>query len=310
MRKLILCVLSCACVSTQPSTTGQSSSATTVPPSAGWGDPGTTSAVSADGAVSWCCSTWYVPVVADAGQAIASVVVPIRDNGAANGFPTDGNGVVLVLVSQTATGTTQLGNVASNSSGARQTLTLSLSTPHVVTDSESIVLRAVALSGGALPGPAHHPSEIGAVRVVATTATTARTIRIPGQRGLAQTYAQGIILDAGGVAGVPLPLWSIALDVPRGSRLTGVRARVKDSSSTTLMLITTKSVDEYETGIGGSGTPSSGSGQWQTLSRSMSETDAPGVIFYASVFTYPGSGTGAGHVAWVEEDLSDDAPPN
>ncbi len=129
------------------------------------------------------------------------------------------------------------------------------------------------------------------------------TVRVPVMAGGPNTNTDAWQQDAGGVVGTPLPQWQVPLVIPDGRRLTGVRARVKDSATgpTKVTLITTKSVDTVETGFGGAGSQSNGTAAWQTLSRSMTETITAGTSYYATVFT--SSGTSTSHFAWIEYDF-------
>lgn len=137
-----------------------------VMPGTGWGSTGTTWSVDPSGVVSWCCDTWFVPIPADAGDAIASVTVPLRDNGPANGIG-DGNQVALTLAAHLSSGATiYLGNAATDGTGMQQTITLTFSPAHVISSGESLVLQTTALHGGALPGPATHASAIGVVQTM------------------------------------------------------------------------------------------------------------------------------------------------
>lgn len=147
-------------------TADQSINGTTVLPATGWGDLGVTSTSATDGSVSWCCTTWFTPLSLGVGDSVGSLTVPVRDNGSANGFAIDGNNVIIVLTAQSSSGSTVLGSITSNGSGNPQTLTLTLSTGYTVPTGVSLVVKAIALTGGAIPGPALHPSTIGAIQVI------------------------------------------------------------------------------------------------------------------------------------------------
>jgi hypothetical protein len=130
------------------------------------------------------------------------------------------------------------------------------------------------------------------------------TIRIPASLGCAQNNTIAWSLDAGGVAGAPFPQWSVPLTIAAGDRIVAIRARLQDSATgpTKLTLITTKSVDTTETGFGGAGTLSAGTGAWQTLSRSaLNETVAAGTSYYATLLL--STGTAACHLQWIEVDI-------
>lgn len=165
----LLCV-NAACLDGAPGNaptsqaTSQSITGVTVLPATGWGEPGQpTPTIAADGSVSWCCTTWYVQLPLGVGDTIASISTTVRDNGAANGFATSGNNVIVALIAQTSGGPTSLGSITSDGSGNLQSKTLTLSTPYTVPQGVSLVLKAIALTGGAVPGPALHPSMIGAI---------------------------------------------------------------------------------------------------------------------------------------------------
>lgn len=167
---VFLCV-NAACLDGAPGntrqTTDQSITGTTVLPATGWGELGQPApTILADGSVSWCCTTWFTPLSLAVGDVIGSLSVPVRDNGAANGFSVGGNNVLVVLTAQTASGPVNLGNVSSNGSGNPQTLPLTLATPYTVPQGVSLVVRAIAMTGGANPGPALHPSTIGGIQVI------------------------------------------------------------------------------------------------------------------------------------------------
>lgn len=165
---LILCAVLCAC---DTGFSGVSDGSVVQPsgmimPGTGWGSTGTIWSVEPNGVVSWCCDTWFVPIPADAGESIASVTIPLRDNGPANGI-SDGNLVFVALAAHLSSGATvYLGDSASNSTGAQQTITLTFSPAHVIAVGESLVLQATAMGGGAVPAAATHASAIGVVQTM------------------------------------------------------------------------------------------------------------------------------------------------
>jgi len=135
-----------------------------------------------------------------------------------------------------------------------------------------------------------------------------KTLRLPAGIGLPQTNSESPWnAEAGGVAastGTGFQ-WQVVIPLQVGKRITAWRARVKDSATgpTALTFITTSSVDATETGLGGAGTVSAGSGNWQTLTRTFNYTVTAGENIYGTVFT--SSGSAAVHFAWIEVDYDE-----
>lgn len=145
----------------------------TVPPTGGFGDPGTTATIDASGNVNWVGGAWYVPLALQAGDVIGSATVVVRDNGASNGHTSDGNNVLALLVSRTAAGDTTRGFASSNGSGLQQTLPLTPTNgSYTVQAGDEILLKTFGLTGGAIPGPSTVPSMTGPITVYPRSAYT------------------------------------------------------------------------------------------------------------------------------------------
>ena len=176
----LLCVSVVACGVSGADEISSSSALTSgaLPGATGWGDPGVVASVDSSGNVNWNCvsatscasATWHVLVPTSVGDAIASLTIPVRDNGFANGFPVGGNTLLLQLISRSASGASLLGSITSNGSGNPQTMVLSI-TPRIVAVGETLVINAIALNG---VSPATVPSLIGQIQVTAGTTTIIR----------------------------------------------------------------------------------------------------------------------------------------
>lgn len=158
---LLACSVSGSPVGTasQPSLTAP----TTIPPTSGFGDPGTVVTLDAQGNTNWVGGAWYVPLPVSAGDVIGTVTAAVRDNGPNNGHSTDGNNVLAYLVSRTSTGDTTRAFWSSNGSGSPQTATLSPSGGYTVKAGEEMLVEFAGLKGGAVPGPSTVPSMTGPV---------------------------------------------------------------------------------------------------------------------------------------------------
>lgn len=192
----------------------------TISPSTGSGDPGVVSAVGQDGSVSWIGGDWLVPLPAVTGDLVSSLAVPVRDNGQANDV-SDGNNVIAMLVSRVNGVPTTLNFSASNGTGAPQTLTISAS--HVVQDGEQLVLRLVALRGGAIPGPATHSSMVGMIRLDAVAVTT---LVIPVTPPVVNFRYQTLYAVVTGGAEPDGAQLYVPLHLPVGPVIKGIRVRI------------------------------------------------------------------------------------
>jgi hypothetical protein len=137
---------------------------------------GASSMVLSDGTLQWWGGVWNCPIATSIGQAIASVSVAVRDNGAANGHADAPNKVVASLILQSSAGESTLAGAASAASGAQQTITMVLpdgtnAPPHVMAPGEILVLRFSPMTLATPPAFASWPSTIGAVRVSGGGAT-------------------------------------------------------------------------------------------------------------------------------------------
>jgi hypothetical protein len=158
-----------------------SSGGIVIPPASGWGDTGVTSTLNADGSVSWCCTTWIVPLPVAAGDVIGTVSVPVRDNGPNNGFSTGGNTVVVFVGTPSSDGSTFNALLYATTSGAGDlaTVTLTFATPHVVVAGENLQIRLKAQTPGIFgPTPATHVSWAGAAIAAGPTPQTVETYSI------------------------------------------------------------------------------------------------------------------------------------
>jgi hypothetical protein len=110
-------------------------------------------------------------------------------------------------------------------------------------------------------------------------------------------------LDAwGAIVETPLGDRIFALDVPVGSTIKEIRARVKDNVTgpTLLQLTSLRATDETPTTIGTTQT-SSGAGSWQTLTQTgLTEITVAGRNYQSRIAT--SSGAAEGKVAWIEID--------
>lgn len=235
-----------ACDAPASSATAQALTDTTVLPATGWGDSGVTWTSSSDGSVSWCCTNWYVPLPLGVGESVGSISTTVRDNGTANGFGSSSNNVIVVLLSQTSSGSTVLGSVSTDGSGNLQSKTLTLASPHTVASGESLVVKAVALAGGAFPGPASHPSLIEAITI--PPAPHVLTLPIHGSAfavaGSDVVYSQQGVRSSSmnGVASLPLPIGSTIVavrvdinDDPSPTRMTAVLSRLQKTGTVTVL---------------------------------------------------------------------------
>lgn len=163
-------------------------SGTVIPSGTGFGDqgvigqPATNPDVGGALGVSWCCTTWYVPIPTNVGDAVSGVSAAVKDNATVSG--STGNNVILALITQTTNGsggvtTTVLGSAGSSGTGATRTLAVQLAAPHTMVAGESLLVESVALTGGALPGPAVRSSWIGSVTITAPAAPAAAIIARP-----------------------------------------------------------------------------------------------------------------------------------
>lgn len=170
MNKLVLAIcttslLACSVSGSPVGTASQPSltAPTTIPPTSGFGDPGTVVTLDAQGNTNWVGGAWYVPLPVSAGDVIGTVTAAVRDNGPNNGHTTDGNNVLAYLVSRTSTGDTTRAFWSSNGSGSPQTATLSPSGGYTVKAGEEMLVEFAGLKGGAVPGPSTVPSMTGPV---------------------------------------------------------------------------------------------------------------------------------------------------
>ena len=139
---------------------------TTIAPTSGFGDPGTTTTIDASGNVNWVGGAWYVPLGLQAGDVVGSVSVVVRDNGASNGHSSDGNNVIALLVSRTAAGDVTKGSASSTGSGLQQTLPIApTGGSYTVQAGDEMLLETFGMKGGALPGLSTVPSMTGPVTV-------------------------------------------------------------------------------------------------------------------------------------------------
>jgi len=180
---------------------------TTVPPTSGFGDPGIVTTIDSSGNVNWVGGAWYVPLGLQAGDVVGLVSVVVRDNGASNGHTSDGNNVIALLVSRTASGDTTIGSASSNGSGMQQTLPI---TPtggaYAVKAGDDMLLKTFGLKGGALPGPSTVPSMTGIITAAPPVRPVTRIVYPPS------SFA---------VDSANLGFRFISLNVPSGSTVIG-----------------------------------------------------------------------------------------
>lgn len=278
-------------VASQPSLTGP----TTIPPTIGFGDPGTVVTLDAQGNTNWVGGAWYVPLPVSAGDVIGTVTAAVRDNGQNNGHSTDGNNVLAYLVSRTSTGDTTRAFWSSNGSGSPQTATLSPSGGYAVKAGEEMLVEFAGLKGGAVPGPSTVPSMTGPVAAIpvltqhVTTTIIAAASGAPLSPSLTAWHLENPgmqVVMAGGALG----RWYIPIPLTVGHIMTGVRIRVRDSSSgpTIVRASIAKESDGTQTDLSGPSS-SSGFGSYQTLTLLSAITAESGYVYYARIDTPSGS---------------------
>lgn len=198
-------------------------SPTTVAPTSGFGDPTTTITVDAGGAVNWVGGAWYVPLPVSAGDAIGTVTAVVRDNGSGNGHPTDGNNVLVDLVSRTSGGDVVRASWSSNGSGTQQTGTLTPSGgSYTVQVGDEMLVRSRGLMGGALPGPSTVPSMTGVITVAPPVIqpllhTLKLSTLTPGNPIYGQAIASGVT-------------FATQIALPVGATIAAVRLGISDAT--------------------------------------------------------------------------------
>lgn len=252
---------------------------TVVAPTSGFGDPSRT--VDSQGNVFWTLP-WYVPLPVSAGDVIGTVTTIVRDNGAANGHSSDGNNVLVNLISRVQTSDpanpidTSRAFWGSNGSGNQQTATLTPIGGYTVQAGDEMLVVFSGLKGGALPGPSTVPSMTGAVMVGPAVgpsgALGSLTINIPVSPN------QFAVQD--GVYTIPYnssntgPNGGIGFaisGIPVGSVIAGVRVKLADApgASVTLALISKEMAgDSAPVWISHGSAASSGTGAIQKVSIS------------------------------------------
>jgi hypothetical protein len=154
---------------------------------------------------------------------------------------------------------------------------------------------------GALVSP-NLINEIQDVLVAINTGLTVQTLHFAATPGIPGNNLLNWDEDAGGVRGTPLVQWTRTLQLPIGRTAIAVRIRVKDVGGTTAIAGVAKSIDTAVTALGGGSVISDGSGNWQTLTRAISELVVAGTNYYVNVGNNVGAGTV--HFAWVQVDIT------
>jgi hypothetical protein len=136
--------------------------------------------------------------------------------------------------------------------------------------------------------------------------TTTKTLHISASQALpsdsTSVWDQTTLAATGVIAETPLGDRVFAIDLPVGSEITEIRARIKDNVTgpTLLQLTSLKSADESATTIGTTQT-SSGAGTYQTLTQTgLSEVTVAGTSYQSKIIT--SSGAAQGKLAWLEVD--------
>jgi|SRR6185436_87091 len=152
---------------------------TTIAPTSGYGDPGTSATIDTRGNVNWVGGNWYVPLPVSVGDVIGSVTALVRDNGQYNLHASDGNTVVMQLISRTVVGDNARGSAISNGLGTQQNLTVTPSFGYKVQAGEEMLVQFVGIKGGATPGQSTVPSMTGTVTVSPITVRPTVQIVVP-----------------------------------------------------------------------------------------------------------------------------------
>jgi hypothetical protein len=147
---------------------------------------GASSSVLLDGTVQFWNGVWNCPVSIEVGQAMSSIAVAVRDNGAVNGHADAPNVVSASLILQSSAGDALLMSATSAATGAQQTITMTTSSPHEMLPGEALVLRFMPTTTTTPPTFALWPSAIGAMRML-TTAPMPVYITIPSRLFSADT---------------------------------------------------------------------------------------------------------------------------
>jgi len=231
----------------------------TINPSTGWPDAGSTwsngaSTVTGTGA-------WNVALSLPVGSSVPPIAANVVDSST--------SAVAMMLVSYAGSGSsfTVLGQANSTSSGAQ---TVSLSSSHVVTSTESLVLRFT--TPGATTAATVGTIGVGAAPRPAPTVT--RIIPVTGA-----TVTPPLIYSAATISGVGsgAQVLTVPLGGDVGATLVAIRARVTDVSGSPVRLQLAVSGDNAESmRVIGGPVMSSGTGTEQTVTLSTAAAEIDG----------------------------------
>lgn len=221
---------------------------------------------------------YVVPVVA--GDAIASVTLPVFDNGPLNGHTLDGNNVIAELVSR-APGRSDvfIASASSNGSGTAQTLMVTpLGSAYVVKASDAqILVEVFGLRKTVPPSPSIVSSSSGTAVV-----SQARIISIP----LFVPYLSGAPINRSmstfgpnGPSGIEVQLSG----VPVGATVTQIAARLQDTVRTQCAISIVDQQDNVGVVVAPATTFSSGTGSPQTMTLGINMTVASMHNYWVSV---------------------------
>ena len=298
----MFCALTAACeLPGRPDELSESHAAltapTTIAPTSGYGDPGTSAPVDAAGNVNFVGGNWHVPLPVSVGDVIGSISAIVRDNGPANGHTSDGNVIVMQLISHATSGDNARATIISSGSGSQQTLTLAPSGGYCVQAGEEMQVMFVGFR-------ALVPSMAGLVTITpmgsgAVAGTV--TVPVPLFGAINDAVFPGRLLSVGVSAGI--------YGIPVGSTITSMRARVRDNTQgnggpSKLYLALAEQADDQFVGGDtswqtGSGT-TDGSGNWQTITLNANRVITPLHTYTAGVFFFTGTSAVPGVVSAID----------